>query len=63
MQRTQVLDGELNAKTSSELTDKASRACRQDDVIDIEQQVGRVGALLIDEERCLRAGGAEPELV
>ena len=36
---------------------------RQDDVIDIEQQVGRVRALMIDEERGIRAGRAEPKLV
>ena len=42
VQRTQVLDGELSAKTSRELTEETSRTCRQDDVIDIEQQVGHV---------------------
>ena len=41
VQRTQVLDGELSAKTSRELTEETSRTCHQDDVIDIEQQVGR----------------------
>ena len=35
VQRTQVLDGELSAKTSREMTEKASRTCRQDDVVDI----------------------------
>ena len=63
VQRTQVLDGELSAKTSRELTEKTSRTCRQDDVVDIEQQVGRVRALMIDEERGVRAGRAEPKLV
>lgn len=63
VQRTQVLDGELSAKTSRDLTEKTSRTCRQDNVIDIEQQVGCVGALVIDEERCFRVGGAEPKLV
>ena len=63
VQRTQVLDGELSAKTSHELTEETSRTCHQDDVVDIEQQVGRVRALMIDEERGIRAGRAEPKLV
>ena len=36
VQRTQVLNDELSAKTSHELTEEASRTCRQDDVVDIE---------------------------
>lgn len=63
VQRTQVLDGELSTKMSRELTEETSRTCRQDDVVDIEQQVGRVRALMIDEERGVRAGRAEPRLV
>ena len=63
VQRAQVVDGELSAKTSRELTEETSRTCRQDDAIDIEQQVGRVRALMIDKERGVRAGRAEPKLV
>ena len=62
VQRTQVLDGELSAKTSRELTEETSHTCRQDDVVDIEQQVGRVRAVMID-ERGVRAGRAKPKLV
>ena len=51
VQRIQVLDGELSAKTSRELTEETSRTCRQDDVVDIEQQVGCVRSLMINKER------------
>ena len=47
----------------SELTEETSRTCRQDDVVDIEQQLGRVRALMIDEERGVRAGREEPKMV
>ena len=60
MQRAQVLDGKLSLKTRGELT---SSACRQDDVVNIEQQVGRVRALMINKERGIRAGGAKTELM
>ena len=63
MQRAQVLDGELSLKTRGELTEETSGGCRQDDVVNIEQQVGSVGALMINEERGIRAGGAKSELM
>ena len=63
VQRAQVLDDELSLKTRGELTEEASSGCRQDDVVNIEQQVGRVGALMINKERGIRAGGAKAELM
>ena len=48
VQRTQVLDGELSAKTSRELTEETSRTCRQDDVVDIEQQKSSSITLVVD---------------
>ena len=50
VERTEVLESELSAKTVSKLSKKTIRAGGQDDVIDVEEQVGGVGAVSIDEE-------------
>jgi hypothetical protein len=42
VKRAKVLDGELNAKTISELSKKSIVAGCQDDVINIEEQVSRI---------------------
>ena len=63
VQRTQVLDGKLSTKTISKPTKKLSGACRQDDVVNIEEQGCCVGALVINKQRSIGACRAEAELV
>ena len=60
---TQVLYGELSTKTSRELTEETSRTGRQDDVVNIEQQICRVCALVINKQRSIGACRAEAELM
>jgi hypothetical protein len=50
VKRAEVLDGELSAKTMSELTNKSIVAGCQDDVVDIEQQVSGIRTLSKDEQ-------------
>ena len=48
VQRAQVLYGELSAKTSHELTEETSRTCRQDDVVDIKEQICSCVTVAVD---------------
>jgi hypothetical protein len=62
MERPQVLDGELregDSKPSKEI----GTAGRQDDVVNIEQHVGGLGAVSKDKQRDVEARRPEAELV
>ena len=59
VQRTQVLDGKLSTETISKLAKELRSACCQDDVVNIEQQVRHVGALVINKQRSIGECGAE----
>jgi hypothetical protein len=48
VERAEVLDGELSAKTISELSKKSITTGCQNDVVNIEQQIGRIIALSIE---------------
>ena len=48
---------------SCELLKKPKRGCRQDDVVNIEQQVCSGSALMIDEEGSIGVGGVKPKLL
>jgi hypothetical protein len=50
VKRAEVLDGELSAKTMSELSNKSIIAGCQDDIVDIEQQVSLIRTLSKDEQ-------------
>jgi hypothetical protein len=59
VKRAEVLDGELSAKTISELSKKSIAAGCEDDVVNIEQQISRIKALSIDEQGGI--GARRPE--
>ena len=63
VQQTQVLDGKLSTKTISKPAKELRSACCQDDVVNIEKQIRRVGALVINKQRSIGACRAEAELV
>jgi hypothetical protein len=63
VKRSQVLERKLSTKTISKLSKKLSGACCQDDIINVEEQVGGNTALGIDEQRSIGASGAEAELM
>jgi hypothetical protein len=63
MERPQVLDGELSAKAISKPSKKIGSAGRQDDVVNIEQQVGGLGAVSEDKQRGVGARRLEAKLV
>ena len=49
--RPQVLDDELGAKALGEPSKEVDGACSQDDVVDVEKQIGRRSAVGVDEPR------------
>jgi hypothetical protein len=53
MKISEICHGELGVKELGDATKKPSRRGCQDDVVDVEQQVGDVGALFVDKERCV----------
>ena len=61
MQGTQVLQVKLIAKTSSKPLEKRDSGSRQDDVVDVEQQVGRVNPVMVHEEGRVGAGRCKSE--
>jgi hypothetical protein len=63
VKRAKVLDGELSAKTISELSKKSIIASCQDDVVNIEQQVSRIRTLLKDEQGGIGARSAKAKLM
>src|SRR3954465_14571323 len=63
VERAKILQSELCTKAVGELSKKSISACRQDDVVNIEEQVGCVDALSIDKERRIGARGAEAKLM
>jgi hypothetical protein len=63
VKRAKVLDGELSAKTISELSKKSIATCCQDDVVNIEQQISSIKALSIDEQGGIGARRAEDKLM
>jgi hypothetical protein len=63
MERSEVFDTKLSAKTISELSKKSVAAGRQDDIVNIEQQVRSIGALAIDEQGGVGARRAKAELI
>jgi hypothetical protein len=50
VQRPQVLEGELITKTSRHSLKELGGGGREDDVVDVEQQICSVGALMIHKE-------------
>jgi hypothetical protein len=62
MEIPEICHGELGVKKISDATKKSSRRGCQNEAVDVEQQVGDVGALFVDKERCIgdRRGGARP---
>src|SRR4051812_6294784 len=63
VERAEVLQRELSTKTVGEPSKKISGGCRQDDVIDVQQQVGHVVASLVDEQRRIGTRGAEDKMM
>jgi hypothetical protein len=63
MERPQVLDGELSVKAISKPSKEIGSASCQDDVVNIEQQVGGLGAVSKDKQRGIGARRPEAELV
>ena len=61
MQRTQILQGKLITKTSSVPLEEHDSGCRQNDVVDVQQQVGRVNSVMIHEEGYIRASRCKSE--
>jgi hypothetical protein len=62
MKIPEICHGELGVKGLGDATKKPSRRGCQNDVVDVEQQVGDVGTLFVDKERCVqdRSGEAGP---
>jgi hypothetical protein len=63
VKRAHILDSKLSTKTISELSEKLRSACRQDNIIHIEEQVGGETALAVDKQRSIGASGAEAKLM
>jgi hypothetical protein len=60
---THILDSKLSTKTISKLAKELRSACRQDNIIHAEEQVGGETALAVDEQRSIGASGAEAKLM
>jgi hypothetical protein len=60
---SQVLESKLSVKTISELSKQLRGAGRQNDIMDIEEQVSCSIALAVDKQRGIGAGGVEAELM
>ncbi|XP_045088239.1 uncharacterized protein [Aegilops tauschii subsp. strangulata] len=58
---TQMLDGELITQPESNLLKKGCGGGRYDDVVDIEQQVSSRVAMVIDEQRGIRASDTKAQ--
>jgi hypothetical protein len=63
VKRAEVLDGELSAKTISEISKKSIVSGYQDDVINIEQQVSHIRPLSKDEQGGVEARRAKAKLM
>jgi hypothetical protein len=63
VKRTHILDSKLSTKTISKLTKKLRSACRQDNIIHVEEQVGGETALAVDKQQSIGASGAEAKLM
>ena len=50
MQRAEVLETKLLTESSNRREKKRARGGREDDVVDVEQQVDEVGTVTLDEE-------------
>ena len=61
MQRAEDLETKFLTESSNCRAKKRARGGREDDVVDVEQQVDEVGTVTLDEERGIRAGGGEAE--
>ena len=61
MQCAEVLETKLLTESSNRRAKKRARGGREDDIVDVEQQVDEVGTVTLDEERGIRAGGGEAE--
>jgi hypothetical protein len=55
MKIPKICHGELGVQKLGDATKKPSRRGCQNDVVDVEQQVGDVGALFVDREMCRRS--------
>jgi hypothetical protein len=62
MKVPEICHSELGVKELGDAMKKPRRRGCQNDVIDVEQQVGNVGTLFVDKERCVggRCGEASP---
>ena len=61
MKRTQVRHGELGAESGDETLKQGQGRCGEDDVVDVEQEVGRAESTMEDEERRVGLGAGEAE--
>jgi hypothetical protein len=62
MEVAEVRHGELRAEFGHDVLKKSQGRCGEDDVVDVEQQVGDLGTLLVNKEGGVRSGGDEAEL-
>ena len=63
VQRAEVLNGELSAEASSMLAKELGRGSRQDDVVDVEQEVSGRRSLVVDKQGDVGASSPEPKLL
>jgi hypothetical protein len=61
MEIPEIFHGELGVKKLGDATKKPSRRSCQNDVVDVEQQVGDVDPLFVDKERCIGGRRGEPK--
>jgi hypothetical protein len=62
MKITEVRHGELRAKLGHDVLKESRGRCDEDDVINVEQQVGDLCTLLVNKEGGVGGGGDETEL-
>jgi hypothetical protein len=63
VQRTQVLHCECALQTIDDTMEKRQGRRRQDDVIDVEEEIRHAGAMLVHEQRRVRPCGAEASVL
>jgi len=63
MKIPEICHGELGVKELGDATEECSRRSCQDDVVDVEQQVGDVDALFVNKERRVRSRSSEARLL
>ena len=61
MKVPKICHGELRVQAVGDAAKKISRRRREDEVVDVEQQVGNTAALFVDRGRCPRPRRRSPE--